>query len=137
MRKFLYSLLLALCVCLPALGQKQKTSMKTLESQRAQLEKEIATLNRQLAQNSKNSSEAMTSLTLVRSKISAREKLIAGCDQTLRMLNDSIRTLRTPHPGLVQKPRQPAVVHVPALQRVAGTGTAPFWLPAEFVIPDE
>ena len=92
MRKFLYSLLLALCFCLPAPGQKQKTSMKTLESQRAQLEKEIATLNRQLAQNSKNSSEAMTSLTLVRSKISAREKLIAGCDQTLRMLNDSIRT---------------------------------------------
>lgn len=91
MRKFLYSLLLVLCVCLPALGQKQKTSMKTLESQRAQLEKEIATLNRQLAQNSKNSSEAMSSLTLVRSKISAREKLIAGCDQTLRMLGDSIR----------------------------------------------
>ncbi len=80
-----------MCVCLPAMGQK-KTSMKTLESQRAQLEKEIATLNRQLAQNSKNSSEAMSSLTLVRSKISAREKLIAGCDQTLRMLNDSIRT---------------------------------------------
>ena len=91
MRKFLYSLLLVMCVCLPAMGQK-KTSMKTLESQRAQLEKEIATLNRQLAQNSKNSSEAMSSLTLVRSKISAREKLIAGCDQTLRMLNDSIRT---------------------------------------------
>jgi len=92
MRKFLYSLLLVLCVCLPALGQKQKTSMKTLENQRAQLEKEIATLNRQLAQNSKNSSEAMSSLTLVRSKISAREKLIAGCDQTLRLLGDSIRT---------------------------------------------
>lgn len=91
MRKFLYSLLLVMCVCLPAMGQK-KTSMKTLESQRAQLEKEIATLNRQLAQNSKNSSEAMSSLTLVRSKISAREKLIAGCDQTLHMLNDSIRT---------------------------------------------
>lgn len=91
MRKFLYSILLVLCVCLPAMGQKQKTSMKTLESQRAQLEKEIATLNRQLAQNSKNSSEAMSSLTLVRSKISAREKLIAGCDQTLRMLGDSIR----------------------------------------------
>jgi len=83
-----------MCVCLPAMGQK-KTSMKTLESQRAQLEKEIATLNRQLAQNSKNSSEAMSSLTLVRSKISAREKLIAGCDQTLRMLNDSIRTCQS------------------------------------------
>ena len=92
MRKFLYSLLLVLSVCLPALGQRQKTSMKTLESQRAQLEKEIATLNRQLAQNAKNSSEAMSSLTLVRSKISAREKLIAGCDQTLHLLGDSIRT---------------------------------------------
>jgi septal ring factor EnvC (AmiA/AmiB activator) len=32
----------------------------------------------------------MNTLTLVRSKISAREKLIAGCDQTLRLLNDSI-----------------------------------------------
>ena len=84
MRKSCHSLLLTLCVCLPRQARKDQ-SMKTLESQRAQLEKEIATLNRQLAQNSKNSSEAMTSLTLVRSKISAREKLIAGCDQTLRI----------------------------------------------------
>lgn len=91
MKKILYSLLLVFCCCIPAMGQKQKTTMKTLENQRAQLEKEIALLNRQLAQNSKSSSEAMSSLTLVRSKISAREKLIAGCDQTLRMLNDSIR----------------------------------------------
>ena len=91
MKKILYSLLLVFCCCIPAMGQKQKTTMKTLENQRAQLEKEIALLNRQLAQNSKSSSEAMNSLTLVRSKISAREKLIAGCDQTLRMLNDSIQ----------------------------------------------
>ena len=91
MKKILYSLLLVFCCCIPAMGQKQKTTMKTLENQRAQLEKEIALLNRQLAQNSKSSSEAMSSLTLVRSKISAREKLIAGCDQTLRMLNDSIQ----------------------------------------------
>ncbi len=91
MKKILYSLLLVFCCCIPTMGQKQKTTMKTLENQRAQLEKEIALLNRQLAQNSKSSSEAMNSLTLVRSKISAREKLIAGCDQTLRMLNDSIQ----------------------------------------------
>ena len=91
MKKILYSLLLVFCCCIPAMGQKQKTTMKKLENQRAQLEKEIALLNRQLAQNSKSSSEAMSSLTLVRSKISAREKLIAGCDQTLRMLNDSIQ----------------------------------------------
>ncbi|MBR1698300.1 MAG: peptidoglycan DD-metalloendopeptidase family protein [Bacteroidales bacterium] len=88
MRKALHILFLTMLVCLPAYGQK--TSMKKLESQRAQLEKDIALINRQLAQNSKNSSAAMNTLTLVRSKISAREKLIAGCDQTLRLLNDSI-----------------------------------------------
>lgn len=88
MRRILYTLLLTLVVCLPAQGQK--TSIKKLESQRAQLEKDIAMLNRQLAQNSKSSSAAMNSLTLVRSKISAREKLIAGCDETLRLLRDSI-----------------------------------------------
>ena len=69
----------------------QKTSMKQLESQRAQLEKDIALLNRKLDQNSKSSSEAMSNLTLVRSKISAREQLIASCDHTLRMLDDSIK----------------------------------------------
>ena len=89
MKKLIYTLILALCVCLPAQGQK--TSMKKLESQRAQLEKDIALLNRQLAQNSKSSSEAMSNLSLVRNKIRAREKLIAGCDQTLRILGDSIR----------------------------------------------
>ena len=88
MRKALHLLFLTLVVCLPAYGQK--ANMKKLESQRVQLEKEIALINRQLAQNSKSSSAAMNTLTLVRSKISAREKLIAGCDQTLRLLNDSI-----------------------------------------------
>ena len=88
MKKILYTLLLAFFIAVPAQGQK--ANMKKLESQRAQLEKDIALLNRQLAQNSKNSSEAMNSLTLIRSKISAREQLIAGCDQTLRLLNDSI-----------------------------------------------
>ena len=89
MRKLLHIALL-LCVCLAAQGQK--TSMKKLESQRAQLEKDIALLNRQLAQNAKSSSEALGTLSLVRSKISAREQLIAGCDQTLALLRDSIGT---------------------------------------------
>ena len=92
MKRILTLLVLTLCVCLPALGQK--SNMKQLESQRAQLEKDIAVLNRQLAQNAKNSSAAMNNLSLVRSKISAREKLIAGCDQTLRLLTDSIRVVQ-------------------------------------------
>ena len=92
MKRILTLLVLTLCVCLPAPGQK--SNMKQLESQRAQLEKDIAVLNRQLAQNAKNSSAAMNNLSLVRSKISAREKLIAGCDQTLHLLTDSIRVVQ-------------------------------------------
>ena len=87
MRKLL-SILAALFLCaFPALSQ----NMKTLEKQRAQLEKDIALLNRKLDQNSKNSSQALSNLSLLRSKIQSREKLIAGCDQTLRMLGDSIQ----------------------------------------------
>jgi len=92
MKRILTLLVLTLCVCLPALGQK--SNMKQLESQRAQLEKDIAVINRQLAQNAKNSSAAMNNLSLVRSKISAREKLIAGYDQTLRLLTDSIHVVQ-------------------------------------------
>lgn len=90
MRKFLC--ILALVCALPAAGQK--TSMKKLESQRAQLEKDIALLNRKLEQNSKNKSAALSSLSLLRSKIKAREKLITGCDQTLAVLDDSIAVVQ-------------------------------------------
>jgi septal ring factor EnvC (AmiA/AmiB activator) len=88
MRKFLLIGLLLLC----AIGAgAQNSSVKRLESQRAQLEKDIELLNRKLSQNSKSSSEALSSLTLVRRKISAREQLIASYDQTLKLLNDSLR----------------------------------------------
>lgn len=92
MRKFLCILALALVCALPAASQK--TSMKKLESQRAQLEKDIALLNRKLEQNSKNKSAALSSLSLLRSKIKAREKLITGCDQTLAVLDDSIAVVQ-------------------------------------------
>ena len=92
MRKFLCILAVVMTCALPATGQK--TSMKKLESQRAQLEKDIALLNRRLEQNSKNKDAALSNLTLLKSKIKAREKLIAGCDQTLSVLDDSIRVVQ-------------------------------------------
>ena len=88
MRKILCILAMVLVCSLPAAGQK--TSMKKLESQRAQLEKDIAMLNRKLEQNAKNKDAALSSLSLLKSKIQSREKLITGCDQTIRMLDDSI-----------------------------------------------
>ena len=92
MRKLLCIVALAVVCALPAAAQK--TSMKTLESQRAQLEKDIALLNRKLEQNSKNKNAALSNLSLLKSKISTRERLIAGCDQTLAMLDDSIRVVQ-------------------------------------------
>ena len=88
MRKVFVILLFALCCLVPAAGQS--SSMKKLENERAQLEKDIALLGRKLDQNSKSSSEALNNLTLVKGKISAREKLIASCDETLKLLKDSI-----------------------------------------------
>ena len=93
MRRLLIIILAAFSLTLPVQAQKS-SSMKKLESQRAQLEKEIAILNRQLKENSSAREKELTNLTLVRSKIQAREKLIAASDQTLRILDDSIRTCR-------------------------------------------
>lgn len=90
MRKVAIILSVLLCCSLPLWGQSN--SIKKLESQRAQLEKDIALLGRKLDQNSKSSSEALNNLTLVKGKISAREQLIASCDQTLKLLKDSIAT---------------------------------------------
>ena len=61
------------------------------ESRKAQLEKEIATINRQLKDNARSSSRALTDLSLVRRKISARQELIAESDREIRALDDSIR----------------------------------------------
>ena len=92
MRKVL-ALIFAVLLCTVS-ASGQKASMKKLERERAQLEKDIALLSRKLDQNSKSSSAALGNLSLVRSKIQAREKLIAGCDQTLRVLDDSIRVCK-------------------------------------------
>lgn len=93
MRKFLLLITLPMLLLLENLpAAAQKNSIKTLENQRAQLEKDIALLSRKLDQNSKNSSQALNTLSLVRSKISARESLIKGCDETLKLLGDSIST---------------------------------------------
>ena len=61
------------------------------ESRKAQLEKEIAAINRQLKDNAKSSSRALTDLALVRRKIAARQELIAESDREIQALNDSMR----------------------------------------------
>ena len=89
MRKAFLILMLVLAAAFSA--GAQNSSVKRLENQRAQLEKDIARLNSLLNQNTMRSSEILSSLTLVRRKISAREQIIASYDQTLKILNDSLR----------------------------------------------
>ena len=89
MKKVLVIVLLVLSTAWGA--GAQNSSVKRLENQRAQLEKDIARLNSMLNQNTMRSSEILSSLTLVRRKISAREQIIANYDQTLKILNDSLR----------------------------------------------
>ena len=89
MKKVLVILLLALAAAWGA--GAQNSSVKRLENQRAQLEKDIARLNSMLNQNTMRSTELLSSLTLVRRKLSAREQIISSYDQTLKILNDSLR----------------------------------------------
>lgn len=89
MKKVLVILLLALATAWGA--GAQNSSVKRLENQRAQLEKDIARLNSMLNKNTTRSTELLNSLTLVRRKLSAREQIISSYDQTLKILNDSLR----------------------------------------------
>ncbi len=61
------------------------------ETRKAQLEKEIAAINRQLKDNARSSSRALTDLSLVRRKIAARQELIAESDREIQALNDSMQ----------------------------------------------
>jgi septal ring factor EnvC (AmiA/AmiB activator) len=61
------------------------------ESRKAQLEKEIAAINRQLRDNARSSSRALTDLNLVRRKIAARQALISESDREIHALDDSMR----------------------------------------------
>ena len=88
MKKVLCIVLVAVLTALSA--GAQSSSVKRLESLRAQLENDIKILNRQLDQNIKNSNKVLSSLTLVRRKINAREQLIATYDKQLKELNDSL-----------------------------------------------
>lgn len=83
-------LILALTL-VPLLSEAQVNSVQSLESKRAQLEKDIALLGRKIDDISKSSAKVLSGLSLVRRKISAREDLIAGYDATLRILDDSLR----------------------------------------------
>ena len=87
MRRFLPIVLLLLLTGAAVSAQDTRRQ----ESRKAQLEKEIAAINRQLQDNAKSSSRALTDLSLVRRKIAARQELITESDREIRALDDSMK----------------------------------------------
>lgn len=82
------SLLLCLGLCLgfTAYGQ----TVKEKESRKARLEKEIALLDKQIRDNAARGADALSRLSLVRSKISTRQSLLEESDREIAVLEDSI-----------------------------------------------
>ena len=60
------------------------------EEKKARLEREIAIIDRQLADNASQSNSMLSDLTLIRKKISNRKALVAEADRQVRRYNDSI-----------------------------------------------
>jgi len=60
------------------------------EEKKARLEREIAIIDRQLAENASQSSSMLSDLTLIRKNISNRKALVAEADAKVRRINDSI-----------------------------------------------
>lgn len=69
-------------------GHAQDTSAQ--EAKKARLEREIAIIDKQLAENSKRSNAMLSNLTLVRKKISNRKALITESDRQIKKYSDDI-----------------------------------------------
>lgn len=68
----------------------QGQNIKAQEEKRARLEREIEILDRQLSENASKSSSMLSSLTLIRKKVSNRKALVAESDREIRVLSDKI-----------------------------------------------
>ena len=84
--RILSAAVLAAAFVLPASAQ----DIRQHEERKSRLEKEIAILDRQLADNADRSKDALSQLTLIRKKISNRKVLISESDRQIRLYSDEI-----------------------------------------------
>ncbi|MBQ3722811.1 MAG: peptidoglycan DD-metalloendopeptidase family protein [Bacteroidales bacterium] len=82
--------LFCLCLCLGAGFAAYGQNVKEKESRKARLEKEIALLDKQIKDNAAKNADALSRLSLVRSKISTRQSLLEESDREIAVLEDSI-----------------------------------------------
>lgn len=83
--KLIFSLFF-LCICIGAYSQDTKAQ----EERKARLEREIAIIDRQLAENASKSSTMLADLNLIRKKVANRKELVAQSDRKIKKYNDGI-----------------------------------------------
>ena len=83
----IFSAVLLLLVC--ASGAYAQDT-RAQEEKKARLEREIAIIDKQLAENASQSSSMLSDLTLIRKKISNRKALVTEADREVKRYNDSI-----------------------------------------------
>ena len=89
MRRYIeYSIVILLLLFSQAWGFAQDT--RAQEERKAKLEREIAIIDKQLAENASKSSSMLSDLTLIRKKISNRKALVSEADRKVRQLADSV-----------------------------------------------
>lgn len=77
-----------LVLCPVVVGYAQDT--KAYEEKKARLEREIAIIDKQLAENASQSSSMLSDLALIRKNISNRKSLVNEADRRVRQYSDSI-----------------------------------------------
>ncbi len=89
MLRCLKIIVLSLSLLVFAPGVKAQDT-RAQEERKAKLEREIAIIDRQLAENASQSSSMLSDLTLIRKKISNRKALVTEADRQVRKYADSI-----------------------------------------------
>lgn len=87
--RFLRLILLLGLLLSPMTGANAQNT-KAQEEKKARLEREIAIIDRQLAENASKSSSALSDLSLIRKKVSNRKELVTQSDRQIRKFNDDI-----------------------------------------------
>ena len=89
MNRFL-KILFALTVWLCAASGTYAQNTKAQEEKKARLEREIAIIDKQLAENASRRNAMLTNLTLIRKKVANRKALVAESDRQIKKISDDI-----------------------------------------------
>lgn len=82
--------LITLVLFLSLFGSAQAQNVKAQKEKKAKLEREIAIIDKQLAENASKSTDMLSNLSLIKKKVSNRKDLISESDKEIKQYSDSI-----------------------------------------------